>query len=74
MGQVGPYVEQHGFTFPVLLAKTFFLGTIGDESGIPQNWLISPNGKWIATGFDEKDRDWVTSMLRKLEAELTSGL
>lgn len=67
-GLVEPFLKEHNFTFPVLLAYGFVRGLF-DGYGIPQNWLIDPKGNWIATqiGFDASDSDWVGSMTRRLE-------
>jgi thiol-disulfide isomerase/thioredoxin len=69
VGLVEPYMREHGFTFPVLLAYQLVHGFLG-PIGIPQNWLVDPKGNWKATqvGFDAADPDWVNTMLRKLES------
>jgi thiol-disulfide isomerase/thioredoxin len=72
VGRIEPYLKQHGYTFPVLIAHSYVRGRLLDDrsDAVPQNWLIGPKGRWISTqlGFDIKDRLWVESMLRKLEA------
>ena len=69
LGLVEPFMKEQKFTFPVLSAYGFVRQLL-DGIGIPQNWLVGPNGEWLATqiGFDASDADWVNTMLRKLEA------
>jgi thiol-disulfide isomerase/thioredoxin len=67
-GLVQPFLNEHQYEFPVLLAHSFVNSTI-DRIGIPQNWIIDPKGKWASTltgfGFDS---DWEGSVVRRLEA------
>ncbi|MBI3280433.1 MAG: TlpA family protein disulfide reductase [Acidobacteria bacterium] len=69
MGLVEPYMKENKYTFPALLAYGFVRGLF-DGYGIPQNWVVNPQGKWIAAqiGFDASDADWVGSMIQRLEA------
>jgi thiol-disulfide isomerase/thioredoxin len=69
LGRVAPYMKARGYSFPALAAYGFVSRTLFRYE-IPQNWLIDPNGKWIATqrGFDGADPDWTNSILRRMEA------
>ena len=72
-GLVEPYMKQHGYTFPVLMAYQLVHNLL-DDFGIPENWLVDPKGVWKATqvGFDSTDTDWVNTMIKKLESVRTS--
>lgn len=69
LGLGDPYMKEQGYTFPALTAFGLVRGMF-DGYGIPQNWLVDPKGNWIATqsGFDSTDTDWVSSMLKRLDA------
>lgn len=69
LGLVEPYLKESGYTFPVLPAFDLVQRLLGVAT-IPQNWIVDSKGRWIATqvGFDAADRDWVMTMLRRLEA------
>ncbi|MGA7413073.1 MAG: TlpA disulfide reductase family protein [Bryobacteraceae bacterium] len=64
IGLVEPFLKKEGFTFPVLLA-----GRQVEWAAIPQNWVVDPKGKWVATqmGFDAAEADWVQAMIKRLE-------
>lgn len=68
VGLVAPFLQQHGYTFPVLLAADF-VNSLLNGLGIPQNWIVDSEGKWIATqmGFDAADAQWAQSVLQRLE-------
>jgi thiol-disulfide isomerase/thioredoxin len=67
VGRVAPYLEEHGYTFPALIGYSVVRGLLGNYS-VPQNWIVDPQGNWVATqfGFDAGDREWVDSMLKRL--------
>lgn len=67
IGKVGPYMEEHKFTFPVLLANDIV--TTVSQSGIPQTWVVN-RGKleWIKVGYDADK--WQETMTGKLEEAL----
>jgi thiol-disulfide isomerase/thioredoxin len=67
-GLVEPFLKEHGYNFPVLLAYGYVRDLL-DGIGIPQNWIVDRNGVWLWTqgGFDASDADWVNTMLAKLE-------
>ncbi|MBI1897731.1 MAG: hypothetical protein HYS04_14570 [Acidobacteria bacterium] len=69
VGLVEPYMKENKYTFPALLAYGFVRGLF-DGYGIPQNWVVTPQAKWIATqlGFDASAADWVGSMIQRLVA------
>jgi thiol-disulfide isomerase/thioredoxin len=43
-GLVAPFMKDHGYKFPVLLANSYASETF--NQGIPQNWIVSSNGAW----------------------------
>ncbi len=69
LGLVDPFLKEQGYTFPALVAGSL-LRELLDSYAIPENWLVDPKGNWIATqiGFDASDKDWVNSMLMRLDA------
>jgi len=72
-GLVQPYLKEHQYKFPVLLAHTFVNATL-DRIGIPQNWIVDPRGKWVSTvtGFGFEN-DWEGGIVRRLEAVHTNS-
>jgi thiol-disulfide isomerase/thioredoxin len=76
LGLVEPFMKENGYTFPALIGYGLVRGIYDEGYGIPQNWVVDPAGKWIATqlGFDSTDTDWVATMTKRLEkARTTSG-
>lgn len=73
-GLVEPYLKENGYTFPSLLAYDL-VHRLLDVVAIPQNWIVDSKGRWIATqvGFDAAEKDWVNTMLRRLDAARLSG-
>jgi len=69
LGLVEPFLKEQGYNFPALMGYSLIRGMF-DGYGIPQNWLVDPKGKWVATqiGYDSSDTDWEGSMLKRLEA------
>jgi thiol-disulfide isomerase/thioredoxin len=67
-GLVQPFLKEHQYKFPVLLAHSFVNLTV-DRIGIPQNWIVDPRGKWVSTdvGFGLEDH-WEEHVVRQLEA------
>jgi hypothetical protein len=67
VGKVQPYMKDKGFTFPVVLAKSFVDDLIPMLS-IPRNWLVNAKGQWQweQIGFGA-DPQWEQSMIDKLE-------
>ncbi|MDP9338910.1 MAG: redoxin family protein [Acidobacteriota bacterium] len=67
-GLVQPFLKEHQYKFPVLLAHSF-LNAMLDRIGIPQNWIVDPKGKWVSTaiGFGSEN-DWEGNVVRRLEA------
>lgn len=67
LGLVEPFMKDKGFTFPVLPAYSLVMGML-DGFGIPQNWIVDPQGKWRWTqiGFGAEP-DWVGDMIQRLE-------
>jgi thiol-disulfide isomerase/thioredoxin len=66
LGLVEPYMKDKGYTFPVLPAFSMVMGML-DGVGIPQNWIVDPQGKWRWTqiGFGAEP-DWVGDMIERL--------
>jgi thiol-disulfide isomerase/thioredoxin len=66
IGAVEPYVKENKFTFPVLLARDLVKDLVPGV-GIPQNWIVDANGKWLLTcsGFGEGDV-WEKVVLEQL--------
>jgi len=70
IGKVGPYMKEHKFTFPVLLAHDIFTAVSqSGRSAIPQTWVVN-RGKlqWIKVGYDADK--WQETMTGKLEDAL----
>jgi thiol-disulfide isomerase/thioredoxin len=67
IGKVAPYMKEKGYTFPVLLARTY-IDDVTPSAGIPQNWVVDAHGKWIweQSGFGDEEK-WQESVLEKLE-------
>jgi thiol-disulfide isomerase/thioredoxin len=67
-GLVQPFLSEHQYQFPVLLAHSF-VNSMLVSIGIPQDWIVDPNGKWVSTltGFGSEN-DWEGSVIRRLEA------
>ena len=67
-GLVQPFLKEHQYKFPVLLAHSF-LNAMLDRIGIPQNWIVDPKGRWVSTaiGFGSEN-DWEGNVVRRLEA------
>ena len=65
---VQPFLKEHGYTFPVLLANDL-VTRMFDGYGIPQNWIVDPKGRWIATqvGFDASEKNWAEAIIQRLE-------
>jgi thiol-disulfide isomerase/thioredoxin len=67
LGLVAPFMKDKGYTFPVLPAYSLVTGML-DGFGIPQNWIVDPQGKWRWTqiGFGAEP-DWGGEMIQRLE-------
>ena len=65
-GLVQPFLEEHQYKFPVMLAHSFVNATL-DRIGIPQNWVIDPQAKWVST-IEASGNDWEGTVVRQLEA------
>ena len=67
-GLVQPFLNEHQYEFPVLLAHSFVNSTL-DRIGIPQNWIVDPKGKWVSEASGVwSENDWEGSVVRRLEA------
>ena len=70
IGLVAPFLAEKGYTFPVVLARDLVNGIFLDVGvGVPQNWIVSSEGKWLESqmGFSE-DRDWERVVAQKLQS------
>ena len=69
-GLIQPFLKEHGYQFPVVLAYNFFSAQL--EEGIPQNWIVDSNGnwQWTQTGMGTSDQ-WEEMILSKLEGANT---
>jgi thiol-disulfide isomerase/thioredoxin len=66
--KVAPFVEQTGYTFPVLFAREYVRGTLGTQ-GIPRNWVIDRNGAWHVDEIGyHPGGDWVAGAEAWIEA------
>ncbi|HET6373261.1 MAG TPA: redoxin domain-containing protein [Candidatus Polarisedimenticolia bacterium] len=66
VGLLGPFVEDHGITVPVIPAAAY-VASIAQEMNIPRSWVVDPNGILVSeqVGFGEDGEAW-----RKEAAEL----
>jgi len=68
LGLVEPFMKEKGYSFPVLPAYSLVMGLL-DGVGIPQNWVVDPQGtwRWTQLGFDGA-ADFVEAMIQRLES------
>lgn len=73
LGQVGPFMKEKGYTFPVIPALSY-VDNVLPQIGIPQSWVIDTKGQWEWTqvGYGSDDA-WVKDMLAKLDAVRAGG-
>jgi thiol-disulfide isomerase/thioredoxin len=64
-GLVQPFLKEHQYKFPVMLAHTFVNATL-DRFWIPQNWVVDPHAKWVST-IEAFGNDWERTVVRRLE-------
>ncbi|MBS1828702.1 MAG: TlpA family protein disulfide reductase [Acidobacteria bacterium] len=71
---IRPYLEKHGFTFPVVPSRVFVGQLVGFLS-VPRFWIIDANGKWQweQVGFDVNDKEWETELLKRLEGAVAAS-
>jgi thiol-disulfide isomerase/thioredoxin len=69
IGAVEPYINDHKYTFPVVLAKDL-VNDLSPSLGIPQNWIVDAAGKWRwqSLGFGAEDEGWEKRVEEKLAA------
>jgi thiol-disulfide isomerase/thioredoxin len=67
IGSVEPYMKEHAYTFPVLLASDYVNDMLQSLS-IPRNWIVDSKGKWqweqIGFGDPEKWQSEIAARLR----------
>ena len=68
IGKVVPYMTKNRYTFPVLPAGDL-VNSVKPSLAIPQNWLVSPEGKleWEQTGYSIDDTKWQDEIVAKIE-------
>jgi thiol-disulfide isomerase/thioredoxin len=68
LGQVGPFMKEKGYTFPVIPALSY-VDNVLPQIGIPQSWVLDTKGQWEWTqvGYGSDDA-WAKDMLAKLDA------
>jgi hypothetical protein len=66
-GLIEPFVQDHKFTFPVLPAYSYASDTL-KVFGIPQNWIVDPNGvvRLKGEGYDAGGK-WDKGMANAIE-------
>jgi thiol-disulfide isomerase/thioredoxin len=66
-GQLEPFLKEHRFTFPIVMARHYVEDFSGPFS-IPQNWLVDRAGtlQQKSVGFDAKIVDWPKQILDRL--------
>jgi thiol-disulfide isomerase/thioredoxin len=69
IGKVEPFIRQQGYTFPVLLARSYVDDLLGSV-GIPQVWIVDARGKWLweQLGIGPDRGKWRESVLEKIES------
>lgn len=73
LGQVGPYLKDKGYTFPVLPAYSTVVSLL-DGFAIPQNWIVDPQGtwRWKQIGYaSESDADFEKDIQARVESAKT---
>jgi thiol-disulfide isomerase/thioredoxin len=72
IGKVAPYLQEHKYTFPVLLARDV-VDQVLDVVTIPQNWFLNRNGvlEAMQVGFGG-ETGWREQKLAKLEEIVTA--
>lgn len=69
-GVVQPFMDEHGFSFPVLLAADF-LDREFEDVPLPQTWILDASGtvRLQHTGFDPREAEtWIEDVLERLES------
>ena len=66
-GLVQPFLREHQYKFPVLLAHSSLSAML--DRGIPQNWIVDSRGKWVTEIIGTwSENDWEGTVVRRLEA------
>jgi thiol-disulfide isomerase/thioredoxin len=68
ISRVAPYMTKHHYSFPVISAGDL-VNSVKPSLAIPQNWLVSPEGKleWEQTGYNPDDKTWPDGIISKLQ-------
>ncbi len=61
-------MTKHHYSFPVISASDV-VHSVKPSLTIPQNWLVSPEGKleWEQTGYSPDDKTWPDGIISRLE-------
>jgi thiol-disulfide isomerase/thioredoxin len=74
LGSVAPFMQDKGYTFPVIPALSLVNSVLDDDVAIPQNWIVDTKGTWLWTQIGYGDEgDWAQTMTQKLEAAKASN-
>jgi len=75
-GMITPYLEENGYTFPVLMAMDYVEEVVGSLA-IPRNWLLQGDGTLLKEqlGFnpEETEEEWLASTMGLLEGLVAAG-
>jgi thiol-disulfide isomerase/thioredoxin len=74
-GLIQPFLDRHGYGFPVVLAEAFLIDLYGGLS-LPQTWIVDPAGtvRFRQRGFSPDLGDtWVEEALGHLESVAASS-
>ena len=65
-GIVGPFLKQHSYTFPVILAQGTFVDELAGRVGVPRTWIVDGTGvvRWEQLGYNPAD--WPQELLQKM--------
>ncbi len=63
---VKPFVEAHGFTYPVLIGDKRITATYGGIRGIPTTFVIDRQGRIVEKYVGYRDKQVFESVIRKL--------
>lgn len=72
VGKVAPYMQERGFTFPVLLARNY-VDDLVPTTELPRNWIVDAHGKWLweQLGFSGAE-NWQNIVLQKIQQSKAS--
>lgn len=71
-GLVAPFVREHRYTFPVLLAKDYVAGLPERDLFVPRTWIVSPEGRVVLESRGFAWGEPLETWLRRVEGALAS--